>query len=810
MPLAPEYVTGGDVQQIINAANQAIGSISNNIYYVASNANNAINGTYYNAVNGISGAINNLNYNAGSILNNVNYQVSNIANRVNAGINYSNADTVNRISSIISGVVSNGNNNVIRAIDAVNTGLGARIIGIDDKITKSQKIITDKIDGIIVSGSVSTEEFKRMLKESTQKLYEVAFIASNNASTKAQDAIIKSLNQQIDKLDANGAGIRDYLSGRIKEFENTFYSVTNIKTAQLQQGIDKIIEDNKNQGTNLNTAGKSLLDDFFKQIHEFLLSLSGNAEQTNVLINNILRKIKLGRYASFEDLQKDLNDFSGIMPIAKAILLVLGIKPAIEEVVKSSTAPFGRAFEQLTNVDMRGSLLPIDAYLKLYYQDLITQPTLTKQLSKYGLTDTDQILYTLSNAPRLDTQSLQALYLRGFITEKELDGELKLQGFIPSDIKRIKELYKFVPQPQDLISMAVKEVFTPETVKKFGQYEDFPEKFADYAEQVGMTREWALNYWAAHWQLPSPQMGFDMFQRRIIDKPTLTLLLKALDVMPFWRDKLIQLSYNPLTRVDVRRMYGEGVLTKEQVYEAYLDIGYSPENAKNLQKFTIEIEKDDPDIKSSQIRSMTKSVLSQAYEKGIINRAETKERLIGVGYTRDDSELLLDLVDFKILIDNKPDRRSDYTKRMLALVKSGYSHGLMPRQEALYTLVGAGYSNDEANTELSYEDYEYSSKLRQYVIDYVKATYSMYTIDINEATNTLRAYNFSQGEIDRILQEANIIASTRDKKPTLADIVKFYKSGYFDDNQFIDELRGLGYHDKYVWYYYLSTNKVVQ
>lgn len=806
MPIAPQYVTGGDVQQIINAANQAIYGISNNIYYVANSANNAINGTYYNAVNGINGAIGNLNYNASNILNNVNYQVSNIANQVNYRINTSNTDTVNRITSSLSGVVNNGNSNILRAIDAVNGGLSARISGIDDKVTKAQKVITDKIDGIIVSGSVSTEEFKRMLKESTQKLYETAFIATNNMGDKVANFMRQELNAQISKLGTQADEIYKYLNEHLAYVGNTIEQKQNLVIKQLQANQSAIEAVTSGLTSDLEKGLSKVTDDIFGQLHKFLLELSHNAEQTNSLIANILRKIKLGRYSSFDDLQKDLNDFGGVMPIAKAILLIMGLKPAIESIVVSSTAPYAKTFEQLSNADTRGSLLPFDEYVKAYYHHLIEQPKLNEKLAKYGLSDTDQALYTLSNSPRLDTTSLQFLFLRGKITEQELDKELEWKGFSSTDIKRIKQLYNIIPQPSDLIRMAVKEVFSPETVKKFGQYEDFPEQFADYAEQQGLTRQWALNYWAAHWELPSPQMGFEMYQRRIIDKPTLTLLLKALDVMPFWRDKLIQLNFNPLTRVDVRRMYGEGILTEEQVYNAYLDIGYSPENAKNLRNFTVAIEKDDPDIKASQIRSMTKSVLTQAYEKGMINRAETKQRLQAVGYTSDDSELLLDLIDFKILIDNKPDRRSDYTKRMLALVKSGYSHGLMPKQEAYYTLIGVGYTDDEANTELSYEDYEYNSKLRQYVIDYIKATYSEYTIDINEATNTLRAYNFSQGEIDRILQEANIIASTRGKKPTLADIIKFYKNGLFDDNQFINELRGLGYHDRYVWYYYVSTH----
>ena len=51
-----------------------------------------------------------------------------------------------------------------------------------------------------------------------------------------------------------------------------------------------------------------------------------------------------------------------------------------------------------------------------------------------------------------------------------------------------------------------------------------------------------------------------MLHRGVIDTAELDMLLRAQDVMPFWRDRLTAIAYRPLTRVDVRRMYKQGVL----------------------------------------------------------------------------------------------------------------------------------------------------------------------------------------------------------------------------------------------------------
>ncbi|GAH58877.1 unnamed protein product, partial [marine sediment metagenome] len=42
-------------------------------------------------------------------------------------------------------------------------------------------------------------------------------------------------------------------------------------------------------------------------------------------------------------------------------------------------------------------------------------------------------------------------------------------------------------------------------------------------------------------------------------------LFMATDIMPWWREKLKAISYNPLTRVDVRRVFKMGIVSEEQV-----------------------------------------------------------------------------------------------------------------------------------------------------------------------------------------------------------------------------------------------------
>jgi len=54
------------------------------------------------------------------------------------------------------------------------------------------------------------------------------------------------------------------------------------------------------------------------------------------------------------------------------------------------------------------------------------------------------------------------------------------------------------------------------------------------------------------------------------------------DYPPFWRQRLLAISYNVLTRVDIRRAFETGQLTAEQTIEKFQDRGYSPGDAHVL------------------------------------------------------------------------------------------------------------------------------------------------------------------------------------------------------------------------------------
>jgi len=253
------------------------------------------------------------------------------------------------------------------------------------------------------------------------------------------------------------------------------------------------------------------------------------------------------------------------------------------------------------------------------------------------------------------------LWRREKLTENNLDTKLSKLGLFEDDITNIKNATEFFPAPQDLIRFAVREVYTPEIANAFGIFNEFPQEFAIEAKKAGVTEEQAKNYWGSHWVLPSVNMGFEMLHRRIINPEQTSQLLKALDIMPYWRDMLIQLSYNPLTRVDVRRMYRTGTLSEEEVYNAYLDVGYSPENATRLLDFTMKYENEDR-------LGLTRSSILTAYKRGIIDDSALQTNLEALGYSESTVSFWLSMSAF----DKEMEELKLVEKTLKAQFKAGH------------------------------------------------------------------------------------------------------------------------------------------
>lgn len=337
------------------------------------------------------------------------------------------------------------------------------------------------------------------------------------------------------------------------------------------------------------------------------------------------------------------NDVDRIMElgylIPNAMLLLQGNLHEGESVAK--------IFEDLGHADIHPD------YQQKYYDAVLTKPA-----------PADIISYHLREGNSLN----------------QIDDDLKRIGIHPEYFKVYHTLTDKIPPLNDIITMAVREAFSPGTARRFGQYEDFPSEFEEWAEKLGLSKEWSQRYWAAHWDLPSITQGFDMLHRGIIDQSDLTLLLKAKDVMPFWRDRLIQMAYKPLTRVDVKRMYQLGVLSTSEVYESFLKLGYDRENASNMTDYV------QRQTEESMVHTARDDIV-KAFTNRMIDRFTADSMLSKIGIPRSLIQFMLDDAEYQ--------REWEYVDNQIMAIRNLYKKGEFDGNEARNELLQLDLPTDQ-------------------------------------------------------------------------------------------------------------------
>jgi hypothetical protein len=397
-------------------------------------------------------------------------------------------------------------------------------------------------------------------------------------------------------------------------------------------------------------------------------------------------------------------------------------------------------------------IIPVNDAVEAYYRGIIDKKQFDYELESTGLNADRRDWLVALRLQLFNVVESVILWRREEITDEDLNGRLIRLGIPENDMPLWVKFTETRPSVQDVITFAVREVYSPQIAEKFGQFEGADE-VATVADKdlkaAGISPETLRKYWAAHWQLPSVQMGFEMLHRAVITNDELKLLMRALDIMPFWRDKLIEISYQPLTRVDVRRMHKLGVVDDAALLKCYKDIGYNEENAQRLADFT-KLYNADPETSEE-----TKTDRDRASWKDL-----TKSDIVG-----------------------------------------GYSDGLFDLAEARTGLYNLGYSDDESDFLLSRADYDTEKDSVNKLISAYHTAYIGNTMSYNEIIDKLSALNLTGKRIENLFNVWDIERSVRTQKPTKAEILSFLRQGIIDKETAVSELLGMGYPQRYVdWY----------
>ena len=433
------------------------------------------------------------------------------------------------------------------------------------------------------------------------------------------------------------------------------------------------------------------------------------------------------------------------------------------------------------------------------YRKAISPERFMEMMHKYGLGDEDISVF-LQNAQALpDIGEIMRGWFRGKLTDEGVTVGLEKLGYKAGDIAFLKSVARPIPSPPDLVRMGLREAFRDDIAAQFTYDEDFPADFGKYMAEHGYAPEWAKYYWRAHWVLPSIGQGFEMMHRGIIESGEMQTLLKISDIPKFWRDRLMQMSYTPLTRVDVRRMHDFGVLDDEAVYWSYRDIGYNDKDAALMRDFTIAYNDKAGEGEMTEYKELTRSVIVSAYQKGIIAQDQAETRLLDIGYEMDGIGLILSLAAWQKDIDDIPDPMPEYRRDLKSMIDKAYSQRIISASEATDTLVGVGFTEIEVAYMLSAVDLWYGLDQSAEMLKTIGDAYITRGINRGDAIAGLGQFGLPSAMSEQKLAEWEVQRHIRSRRATEAQYRKALELEVIGIEEYKENLRGLGYTEYDIW-----------
>jgi hypothetical protein len=483
-------------------------------------------------------------------------------------------------------------------------------------------------------------------------------------------------------------------------------------------------------------------------------------EQAEELVETFQGKLAIpgklfrGQYSSLEEILDDAMDpipLAGIGLIAIALIVVQVVGLAVGSAWEAFVEPRVLPFQQDTVASVGAALLTVGV--------------------------------------------VQEALNRGFIDEATADHHLSRQGYSGDAKRALLDLRNLLPSPSDLIRMAVREVFNPALREALTLEAEYPEAFTPFARQLGYSEEWALNYWCAHWDLPSVSQGMEMLHRGEIEMPELENLIKALDYAPVWRQPLINIAFNPITRVDLRRLYKLKIITEEQVFQGYKDLGYNDERARWLTDFTKQYANPDDVSQLDDLTDLAASTIRASYRRHVISRDEALDRLVDTGMTEDLADFYLAIDDAQLALDPTTDAGVPVREITRPIIVAAYREKVWSRERAQQELETLGYLPWAADLFLQLEDLAEERELAELEEAVVKEEYTKRVIDRAQAASRLDALGVGPERRDLLLRRWDLQAARKTRELTVAQVQRGLKDGAFSEAEVLSRFAGMGFTD---------------
>lgn len=266
-------------------------------------------------------------------------------------------------------------------------------------------------------------------------------------------------------------------------------------------------------------------------------------------------------------------------------------------------------------------------------------------LNSFFSTMSNQKIKEFYEYSKLSITDYQKLAFRGLLSNDELKDMAHFLGYDDKTMELVDKITKFYPTVRDSIDFAVREAFEPDESLFIHGGNAIPLPFTEIAEKIGIDEIWIKRFWHSHWRLLGSGQVLEAFHRGFLSKDELLDYLRRLDFVEKDRELIMNMSYNLLTRVDVRRIFEQGLISSMDLFNYYGKLGFTEKD----QILMTDLAKQLRFIDTNDLRK----IYIERFENGLITENEIKELLHNTGLDSDEIAKYLWLSDTQTELEFK-------------------------------------------------------------------------------------------------------------------------------------------------------------
>jgi hypothetical protein len=421
----------------------------------------------------------------------------------------------------------------------------------------------------------------------------------------------------------------------------------------------------------------------------------------------------------------------------------------------------------------RKHLSPGDA-IGGYLSNALTAQELDAHWAIAGFCPQSVQVATHSSKAKPVPAQLASMLFRELIDKTDYNAGMRQLGYLDKSVANdLLELNKPLPGLSDIVSFMVRDAGDDGpggVVERFGLDSAFDVKYSEqlkkWSDHQGIDQKIAQYAWRSHWTIPAPQQLFE-FYHRLRKNPKfgdvlgdIKAALLQQDILPYWQDHFLAVSFRPIGRVDIRRAYNIGAMNDDDVLYGMQQIGYSDENAAIMLRFFRKL-RNDAAVGNKAIK---------LWLKFAIDGATARQRMIGDGLP---PEVVTDAMEAASI-----GFKSSYAA-------NAFKNGEIPRNRFITGLVRHGVSIEIANAIA--DQLGYAIKAVPPILEYEAGL-----IEADAAIKSATEYGMA---IDRAEAMIGMVDTKIDRKGALAcqsGVKHEFVHGAIDANDAVAKLTGFG------------------